>query len=290
MRKCQTCNYENSDAMNFCVQCGATLAHTPMIINLQDGGGTRKQSGAETVSFNKSMETVAGRQSFPKNFQPVPPARPKSKAKIFLIIGGILSLFLLLFAAIAAVVGYNLIYPTNTVVYNPSPTPVPSRSVREKSPTPSPSVSPSPTPSSSPSVSPSPNSDTTASARFDEVRVDYDVTENGRYGMRIHVDFSANNMKGVESYLAVFFQKKDGTNLTSSNREFRSTQGQLAVYKLLKPTYDETDYKDLTVFMPYEEFKLKRGKYNLKLDVDLLYKSGDLLQHLTLYDFEYEKL
>lgn len=296
MRKCQTCGLENSDAMNFCVQCGATLAHSPIIVNLQDSG-TQKQSNVETTSFNKSMETVAGGQSFPKSFQTIPTApRPRSYGKILMILGGLFALFFLFLAAGAAIVFYNL-KSKSAVVYSPTPSPSPTRSVETKSPTPAPTVSPkvSPSVSSSPSpnVSPSPQTDSTdseeASADFDNIRVDFDVTEKGKYGMRIHPKFTTHNMKGVDSYLAVFVQRSDGTNLVTKNREYQSTKGQLAVYQSLKPLYDDAVYDDLNLFMPYNEFNLSRGKYRLKLDVDLLDKNGNLIQHLTLYDFDYDK-
>ena len=38
----------------------------------------------------------------------------------------------------------------------------------------------------------------TPSASFDSIWVDYDVTENGVYGMRIHLNFSTYGMKDVE--------------------------------------------------------------------------------------------
>jgi hypothetical protein len=41
--------------------------------------------------------------------------------------------------------------------------------------------------------------------------------------------------------------------------------------------------------VPYEEFNLPRGKYDLQIDVDLIYESGEMAEHMTTYDFEYEK-
>ena len=38
-------------------------------------------------------------------------------------------------------------------------------------------------------------------------------------------------MKSMEGYLACYFEKKDGTRLTSTNATYRSKTGQLAVYK-----------------------------------------------------------
>lgn len=298
MKRCQTCGIENSDAMNFCLQCGATLANSPMVVNLQ-GDEARQQSGLKTDSFNKSAETVAGRQSFPTNFQTVPPSSPPRKyGKIFAILGGIFALFLLVLMAGAAIIYYNF-KSNSTIAYNPTPTPTdsPKSNIKEKSPTPSSSVSPVPSPRVSPSIAlkddgETDKNDTDTAAKkadFDKIWVDYDVTDNGRYGMRVHTKFTLNNMKGINSYIAVFVQKKDGTRLQTKNRAFSSTQGELAAYRLLEPTYDKTDYDDANVFLPYSEFNLKRGKYNLSLDVDLLYKSGEFIQHLTYEDFDYTK-
>lgn len=290
MKKCQKCNYENADSMRFCLECGTPLPDAPIIVSWQDSG-TQKQSNVDTASFGQSMETqVGGRSNFPNNFPTVPESRPRSNKKLFIIVGGIAALFLLVFAAGAAIVAYNLINTPKPVVYNPTPTPSPTRST-EKSPKPSPSKSPTPSPDASPEDSPedSPQTDTPAKTEFGEIRVDYNVTEKGRLGMRIHVDCSVKNMKDVSSYLALYFQKKDGTKLLTNKQGFRSKDGQVALYKALKPAYDDAVYEDSQFFIPYEEFNLKRGKYDLQIDVDLIYENGDIAEHMTLYDFEYEK-
>jgi hypothetical protein len=276
--------------MRFCLECGTPLPDAPIIVSWQDSG-TQKQSNVDTASFGQSMETqVGGRSNFPNNFPTVPESRPRSNKKLFIIVGGIAALFLLVFAAGAAIVAYNLINTPKPVVYNPTPTPSPTRST-EKSPKPSPSKSPTPSPDASPEDSPedSPQTDTPAKTEFGEIRVDYNVTEKGRLGMRIHVDCSVKNMKDVSSYLALYFQKKDGTKLLTNKQGFRSKDGQVALYKALKPAYDDAVYEDSQFFIPYEEFNLKRGKYDLQIDVDLIYENGDIAEHMTLYDFEYEK-
>lgn len=129
-----------------------------------------------------------------------------------------------------------------------------------------------------------------ATATFDKMWVDYDVTENGRKGMRIHVKFSVLHMKGVDSYLAIYFEKKDGTKLTTSNTEYRSKNGQVAIYKSLTPGYDpETVYNDLQLFMPYGELNLGTGHFDLKMDVDVIFKNGDLVKHLKYHEFWFEQ-
>lgn len=294
MKKCQKCNYENADSMRFCLECGTPLPDAPIIINWQDSG-TQKQSNIDTASFGQSMEThVGGRSAFPPNVPAAAAAtqaRPRSRKKLFIILGGIAALFLLVFAAGAAIIGYNLIYPPKPVVYNPTPTASPTRS-NEKTPKPSPSKSltatPDASPEDSPEDSPTPTSGD-AKTEFDRIWVDYNVTEKGRLGMRVHLDCSVKNMKGVSSYLALYFQKKDGTKLLTNNKSFASKNGQVAVFKALKPAYDDAVYEDSQFFVPYEEFNLPRGKYDLQIDVDLIYESGEMAEHMTTYDFEYEK-
>ncbi|MDQ3798532.1 MAG: zinc ribbon domain-containing protein [Acidobacteriota bacterium] len=291
MKKCQKCNYENADSMRFCLECGTPLADAPIVINWQDSG-TQKQSNIETASFGESVQThIGGRSDFPNNIPNISQAQPSGRRgnkKLFIALGGIAALFLLIFAAGAAIIGYNLINQPKSVVYDPTPTATPTRSP-EKSPKLSLEKSPAATPADSPDDdSPTPNP-TETKTELDRIWVDYNVTEKGRLGMRIHVDCTVKDMKGVSSYIALYFQKKDGTKLSANSRDFRSQDGRAAVYTLLKPAYDTAVYEDLQFFMPYEEFNLKRGRYDLQIDVDLIYESGEPIEHITLYDFEYEK-
>ncbi len=123
------------------------------------------------------------------------------------------------------------------------------------------------------------------SATFKDLWIDFDVFENSEKGMKIHAKFSVNNMKNIEGYLACYFEKKDGTRLTSTNSTYRSKTGQLAVYKLVTPAYDQTDYNDMSVFIPYSAFELSAGRNDLKIDADLIYKEGGMIQHMKYYNF-----
>lgn len=127
------------------------------------------------------------------------------------------------------------------------------------------------------------------SAKFDRIWVDYDITEGGKRGMRIHVKFTTYNMLNLPSYLAIYFSKTSGTRLLTNNTAFRSTEGQLAIYKALDVGYDPGVFSDLKLFLPYSELNLPSGKHDLSMSVDLIYKEGGLIQHLTDYEFEYTK-
>ena len=141
--------------MSFCLECGTPLsAAAPMRFNLHDSG-TQNQSAPDTA-FNKSAETIIGGASFtPVNFATVSGAKRKSNKKIFLVLGGIFSLFGMLLAAGALIVYFNW-KPKTAVVTNSTPTPAPTRGIADKSPSPKSSASPSVSPSASPTDSPSP--------------------------------------------------------------------------------------------------------------------------------------
>jgi hypothetical protein len=283
---CQKCRYQNEDSMSFCVECGSPLP-SPIVVNLNNPN-TQSSHSAPPTNFGASKETetvVANNQArFGSNFQQSsPPTRPKSNTKIFLAVGGIGVLLLLFAVAGAAIVGYN-------IINKPKPTPYPTLSpTRTSTPVFSPTPVKSATPVFSPTSTPSVNTTSNGKAKFTSMRVEYNVTENGRLGMRIHVNFTTYKLKDVECYLLVSFLKKDGTTITAGNDTYKGPDGQVAVYASLTPGYDEAIYKDAVLFMPYDELNVGKGKFNLKMDVDLIYKNGDNIEHFNFYPFEYEE-
>lgn len=128
-----------------------------------------------------------------------------------------------------------------------------------------------------------------ADVTFDKLWIDYNVTENGKTGMRIHVKFTAHNLKDVDSYVAIYFEKKTGEKIEGVSPEYRSKGGQLAVYKSLKPAYTEAVYDDLKIFMPYDEIKLGKGKFDLIMDANIILKNGDQVKHLEDHGFWFQQ-
>ncbi|HEX8248865.1 MAG TPA: hypothetical protein VF599_11875, partial [Pyrinomonadaceae bacterium] len=96
-------------------------------------------------------------------------------------------------------------------------------------------------------------------------------------------------LKGVDSYLAIYFERKNGDKMMNTNPTYASKNGQLAVFKSLKPGYEPTVYEDAQLFLPYEEIKIGKGVFDLKMDIDLIYKNGDLFQHLDFYEFVFRR-
>ena len=141
MKRCQKCNYENTDAMSFCLECGTPLPDAPTVFNIHGSGAPQNQFAPDTA-FNRSAKTVIGGSPFP----PASAARPTSGKKIFLVLGGVMSLFGLLLVAGALIVYFNW-KSKSAIVTNANISPAPTRGIAGKSPSPKSSVSPSAPPS-----------------------------------------------------------------------------------------------------------------------------------------------
>lgn len=124
--------------MNFCMQCGNHLVASPMPSGWQPSDEpTAFFSGSPSTARDRNVET----QTFDRNLLPnVPPA--KSNKTLFLALGGIAALGLLLFAVVAAVIGYSYLSNRRKAIVN-NPTPTPIRLInRSGSPLPSPDTPP----------------------------------------------------------------------------------------------------------------------------------------------------
>jgi hypothetical protein len=283
MKTCQACGHSNADDMRFCLECGKPLPDAPIVFDL---GGSQSQPGAGGPQSNPfGGPTSFGNQGFQQpQFSMVPPPKPKSNKKIYIAVGGVFALLLLVFMGIAGIFAYNFFKDEDRVVKN-SPTPTSS-----------------PTPKSSPSSSVStPKTDDVATPKTDEtlnsepratgsdIKADFNVKEGGRTGMRIYTTFTVYNLKGKDLYLALYFLDEDGNALKTSNKKFASTEGDVALFYSMKPGFDEAFYDKIELFMPYDELKLSKGNYNLKINASVIYKGGGLVDSVDEYPFEYEK-
>ncbi len=288
MKNCQICGNQNSDDMRFCLNCGKPLPDAPMVFNLQDSGSQGGQpSSPGTNPYGKSMETQFGKPATfqqPQNYSMVPPGKSGGGSKKILIaVGGVVALFLLILVAVGGIIGYNMMKKKEVVSTSPTPTSSPTAS-----PSPSPSSSKSASPTPKPSDSPS-STTTNVKVKFSKVWVDYNKTEAGELGMWIHLKFEVSNMKDVDSFAIIYFEKSDGTTLDDGIGKYRAKNGRVAVLKALRPGFDPAVYEDLQIFMPYDKLNLSTGKYNLKMDIDLADEDEVIIKHLAYNEFKYDK-
>lgn len=125
------------------------------------------------------------------------------------------------------------------------------------------------------------------SAVFNSCWIDYNVTESGVKGMRIHVNFEVTGLKGIDSKLVARVQTEEGDYLMNEGSSYSNETGELETSFDMNPGYPTTVYKDAQMFLPYSEINIEKGVWTLKLDIDVSYANGDLIQHLTFKEFEF---
>ena len=129
--------------------------------------------------------------------------------------------------------------------------------------------------------------------RFYQNWVEFDVYEEGLKGARIHTEFTVYNLKGISASLAIALEYDTGEKVYAINSNYKSTNGQLSVYKKLNLTYAESVFKDISLFVPYRELNIGYGTHKLRFHVDLLYGGNNGTKgnniHMSYYDFTYTK-
>lgn len=108
------------------------------------------------------------------------------------------------------------------------------------------------------------NTYTTAasSAKINKVWVEENIYENGKAGMRIHVNMNTYNLNSKQCQLAAYFYTESGTALIDTNGQYTTVKGNVSIGESFTPPYDNTLYEDFTLFMPYRELHISQdGNY-----------------------------
>ena len=90
-------------------------------------------------------------------------------------------------------------------------------------------------------------------ATIQDVTVDHNVYEDGKKGMKIHVKFNIKQCKGESCRAIAYFYYADGTSVKDTNGQYKDAGGNVSSGTDFKPGYDDTDYKDLVIFIPNAE-------------------------------------
>ncbi|HIZ87629.1 MAG TPA: BACON domain-containing protein [Candidatus Coprenecus pullistercoris] len=123
-------------------------------------------------------------------------------------------------------------------------------------------------------------------AEIEDIWVDHNYYYGGEKGMMIHLHMSIYGMKGnTGRAIAYFYYGGDSeTALTDYNQSYRTTSGKVSVGEDFTPSYDSSEWKDFSIFMPYSELHMASGQHSLKFYVILW---DDLDEYMTESDWEY---
>ena len=100
-----------------------------------------------------------------------------------------------------------------------------------------------------------------------EIWVDHNQYKDSVKGMRIHVKFNVHNFKDAKGAVVAYFHKENGDALKDTNGSYNTTSGTVSTIGNFQPSHLKSLYNDYTLFMPYKELHLARGKHKLKFHI-----------------------
>jgi hypothetical protein len=223
----------------------------------------------------------------------IPPIEKYPRAVIFgmgiiLLLAG---LFRILFPATAAIVpaantsvAVVTVPPATPIPLSASATPPPTSTPPPPTATNLPPTSTPPPPTFTPAVvtdTPLPSATPTLapSATIQDVSADYDITKFGQKGMLIHVKFLVDGMKDLKGRVIAYFSDQGGKVLTSTDSKdlstdglfkYQASDGQLIVWDYFTPIYDDAQFNDFQLFLPYSAIELSTGTYHLQFRAQIV--------------------
>lgn len=129
----------------------------------------------------------------------------------------------------------------------------------------------------------SPNSQntTTPSATINRLWVEHNVFDNGVKGMKVHVDFNVENMKGRTVYNCVYFYKAD-----NRIKLVDGSGNHISVIESTTANYDNSHWEDWWIFVPNDKiFNASNSDGNYSLDVEIHNDNGRSIGHQYNYQF-----
>lgn len=131
---------------------------------------------------------------------------------------------------------------------------------------------------------------TEPSASIEKVWCEHGVFRNGQKGMEIHVKFHVKRMLGKTGRCNVYFFQSDNTTpLKDYNNNYTSSDEQVSCGENFTPSYEESVFKDFTLFMPLEELHMGIGEFDLTFDVVIFDNNGNILSQHENEKFTYTR-
>lgn len=112
---------------------------------------------------------------------------------------------------------------------------------------------------------------TSPSADIERIWLDHSVYQNGVKGMKIHVEFTVENMNGKTVYAYAYFYW--GDNVTPLHDQYGNN---LSFYGYGTSNYDSCRFNDFVIFVPYYGLNMSpnQGSVDISFDISVRNASG----------------
>jgi hypothetical protein len=105
-----------------------------------------------------------------------------------------------------------------------------------------------------------------------KVTIDYNVQEQGQIGLLYHLAFDIENAKKGDCAAVITYYSRDRRDpIPAQNNNYSTVDHILATYKHFTPADDQSTYRDLQLFMPYDEVSMQTGEHYYAYCVRLWY-------------------
>lgn len=123
--------------------------------------------------------------------------------------------------------------------------------------------------------------------QIENVAIEHDIYEDGVKGMKIHLKFFVQNMRGTLGRCVAYMYYEDGTPLKDTNGLHRTTDGQCSFGEDFTPSYDNSIFNDFVIFVPLTELEARKGKHNMKFQCVLWDNSSDVSREIARSDYNF---
>ncbi len=115
----------------------------------------------------------------------------------------------------------------------------------------------------------------TETALIHDFKVEHTPPQNNVAGLLLHLRLTISGFKDRTCQVAVYFQRADGRRMEDRNGRFRAGDGSVAVFEDVIPPYAVAEYRDFTLFLPYDELDLtEAGTFPLRARAVVWDKTG----------------
>ena len=97
-------------------------------------------------------------------------------------------------------------------------------------------------------------------ATVEKVWIENNVYQSGQEGMNVHTHFTVEDLKGKKGAICLYFCDSQKQKLQSQMNPYKhSSSGQLYTIDFFTPLYEDTEFNDYPIFVPYQAFSTDNG-------------------------------
>lgn len=125
-----------------------------------------------------------------------------------------------------------------------------------------------------------------SSVVFNKIWLEHGTVHDGVKGMTVHVAFDISGYKGQTCEAIAYFDYPKGTGLKDKNKRYYTKNGNVCSSKKFTPSYDNSSFSDVAIFIPISELHLLSGTRTYYTRVYVFSPNGTYLGNSNYASFD----